>query len=90
MIDEETIIKEGFSVSRIARLESDSRLLSTHQYPYCDIYMLATQLLSGAIFSYKEKINGLLEGSLDCYLSQVYAGPDCFWIYHLPALFPPA
>ena len=30
MIDEETIKKEGFSISRIVRLESDSRLLSTH------------------------------------------------------------
>lgn len=30
MIDEETIRKEGFSIARIVRLESDSRLLSTH------------------------------------------------------------
>ncbi|MFF5383719.1 hypothetical protein [Pedobacter suwonensis] len=30
MIDEETKRNEGFSISRIAQLESDSRLLSTH------------------------------------------------------------
>ncbi|WP_205945047.1 hypothetical protein [Pedobacter psychrodurus] len=31
-----------------------------HQYPKRDIYMLATQRFSGAIFNYKKKTDGIL------------------------------